>query len=53
MAGRTRHDVEEGEGVVVLVDLVAGDLAAQDFCEDVVGVVRRHVDLFTLTDSRS
>ena len=38
--GRARHDVEEGERLVVLVDLVAGQFAAQDFREDVVlGVV--------------
>jgi hypothetical protein len=28
--------------VVVLIDLVAGKLAAQDLCERVVGVVRGH-----------
>jgi hypothetical protein len=36
------HDVEEGERLVVLIDLVAGQLAAQDLGEDVVGVVGRH-----------
>ena len=29
-----RPDVEEGEDVVVLVDLVAGDLAGDDLVED-------------------
>src|SRR3954468_23551482 len=42
MARRTRHDVEERQHVVVLVDLVAGKLAAQDFCEGVVGVIGGH-----------
>jgi hypothetical protein len=28
--------------MVVLIDLVAGKLAAQDFGEDVVGVIRGH-----------
>ena len=42
MAGRARHDVEEGERLVVLVDLVAGQFAAQDLGEDVVRIVARH-----------
>ena len=37
----TRHDVHEGEIVVILVNLVAGHLAAQDLGEDVVGIVGR------------
>jgi hypothetical protein len=28
--------------VVVLIDLVAGKLAAQDFCEGIVAVIRGH-----------
>lgn len=32
-----RADVEEGEDVLVLVDLVAGDLSAEDFAEDGLG----------------
>ena len=39
VAFRARHDVEEGERVLVLVDLVAGDLAAQDLGEDVIRIV--------------
>src|SRR5262249_53306054 len=39
VARRARHDVEKGEDVLVLIDLVAGQLAAQDLCEDVVAVV--------------
>ena len=35
----TRHDVEEGKRILVLVDLVAGELAAQHLGEDVVRVV--------------
>src|SRR6185437_1551862 len=42
MAGAARHDVEKGEHMVVLIDLVAGKLAAQDFCKWVVAVVRGH-----------
>src|SRR4029079_1242360 len=42
MAGRARHDVEEGQHMLVLVDLVAGEFAAQDLCEDVVGVIGGH-----------
>ena len=42
VAGRARHDVEEGERLVVLVDLVAGQFAAQDLGEDVVRIVARH-----------
>ena len=36
---RARHDVEEGERNVVLVDLHARGLAAQDFGENVVGII--------------
>src|SRR5262249_31058043 len=42
VAGRARHDVEEGERLIGLVDLVAGQLAAQDLGKDVVGIVVRH-----------
>src|SRR5258708_2970134 len=42
MAGGTRHDVEERQHVLVLIDLVAGKLAAQDFCKDIVGVIGGH-----------
>ena len=42
VAGRARHDVEEGQHMIVLIDLVAGKLAAQDFGEDVVGVIGGH-----------
>jgi hypothetical protein len=42
MSGSSRHDVEEGERLVVLVDLVARQLAAQDFREDVVLIIGRH-----------
>ena len=31
VAGRARHDVEEGQHLVVLVDLVTGQLATQNF----------------------
>src|SRR4051812_50033035 len=37
-----RHDVEEGEHVLILVNLVAGEFTAQDLCEDIVGVVGGH-----------
>src|ERR1700753_4516307 len=43
MPRRTRHDVEEGEDMRVLINLVAGQLAAQDSCEDVVRIVSGHV----------
>jgi hypothetical protein len=42
MASRTRHDVEEDERLVVFVDLMRGQFAAQDLREDVVGVVGGH-----------
>ena len=42
VAGRARHDVEEGKRLVVLVDLVARQFAAQDLREDVVGIVGGH-----------
>ena len=45
MAFDARHDVEEGEGDIVLIDLVARYLAAQDFREDVVVIVRGRHDL--------
>ncbi len=37
-----RHDVHEGEGVLILVDLVGGQLATQDLGEDVVRIVSGH-----------
>jgi hypothetical protein len=39
---RLRVDVVEGERVVVFVDLLAGQLAAQDAGEDVIAVVVGH-----------
>src|SRR5258707_3932950 len=42
MAWRARHDVEERERFVVFIDLVAGQLATQNFGEDIVWVVIRH-----------
>jgi hypothetical protein len=42
VAGRPRHDVEEGQHVVVLIDLVAREFAAQDFRENVVAVICGH-----------
>ena len=36
-----RVDVVKGEDVLVLVDFVAGDLAAQDAGEDIVAIVRQ------------
>jgi len=33
------HDVHEAQGVLIFIDLEAGDLAAQDLGKDVVGVV--------------
>src|SRR5487761_2796997 len=42
MPGATRHDVEKGQRVLVLVHLVTGKFAAQDFCKGVVGVIGVH-----------
>ena len=42
MSGRARHDVEKSKRLVVLVDLVTGQFAAEDLCEDVVRIVARH-----------
>src|ERR1700755_3504715 len=42
VAGGARHDVEKRQHMVVLIDLVTGKLAAQDFREDVIGVVGGH-----------
>src|SRR3546814_3189263 len=42
MAFRAWHDVQEGQRAVVFVDLVRGNLAAQDLREDVVLVVSGH-----------
>ena len=39
MAVRARHDVHDRERIVVLVDLVAGQFAAQDLGEDVLRIV--------------
>src|SRR5262249_62217828 len=36
------HDVEERQHVVVLIDLVAGEFAAQDLCEGILCVVGGH-----------
>ena len=43
MARRARHDVEKGQDVSILIDLVAGQFAAQDFRKDVVRIVSGHV----------
>ncbi len=40
--GRARHDVEKGQAAVVPEDLEAGNLAAQDFREDILIVICRH-----------
>src|SRR5215472_10870225 len=37
-----RADVVKGEDVLVLIDLLAGDFAAQDPGEDIVGIVGHH-----------
>src|SRR5665647_1370705 len=42
MAGAARHDVEKGQHMVVLIDLVARKFAAQDFSEGVLGVIGSH-----------
>ena len=42
---RPRHDVEEGQRLVVLVNLEARDLAAQDLGENIVRVVGGHRNL--------
>jgi hypothetical protein len=39
------HDVHDRDGLVVFVDLVGGQLAAQDFCEYVLVVVGGHGNL--------
>ena len=39
MDGRLRGDVAKGERVVVLVDLVAGNLAPEDLRKDVLIVI--------------
>ena len=41
MARRNRVDVHEGENVVVLINLEAGNFAAQDFAENAFVVVIR------------
>jgi hypothetical protein len=42
MARTSRHDVEKGQHMIVLVDLVAREFAAQDFCEGVAIVIGGH-----------
>src|SRR6185503_9061346 len=42
---RARHDVEERQHLVILVDLVTGQLATQNFSENVLRVVARHESL--------
>src|SRR6478609_9598453 len=42
VAGGARHDVEEGQHVLVLVNLVAGEFAAQDSCEGILRVIGGH-----------
>ena len=42
MPGTARHDVEKGQHMVVLIDLVAGEFAAQDLCKRVLRVVGGH-----------
>ena len=46
MAVGARHHVEEGERNLVLVNLGAGGLAAQDLGEDVVGIIGRRRQSF-------
>src|SRR5579864_1344050 len=48
MARRARHDVEKRQRVVVLIDLVAGELATQDSCKNVVLVIGGHGGLLKL-----
>ena len=42
MAIGLRHDVHDGDRVLVLIDLDGRDLAAQDLGEDVVGIIGGH-----------
>ena len=42
VTGCARHDVEEGQRLVVLVDFVARQLAAQDLGEEVIGIIGGH-----------
>jgi hypothetical protein len=42
VARRAGHDVEESERLVVLVNLVAGQFATQNFGKYVVWIVARH-----------
>src|SRR6185436_18289443 len=42
MAGRARHNIEESQNLVVVVDLVARQFATQDFRENVLRVVAGH-----------
>src|SRR5215471_4199317 len=42
VSGRAWHNVEEREGEIVLIDLVARQLTAQNLCKYVVWVVARH-----------
>src|SRR5262245_19094984 len=42
VTGRARHDVEEGEGTIILVDFITWNLAAQNFGKNVVRIVGGH-----------
>jgi hypothetical protein len=39
MAFRLRHDIHERKDIVVLIDLVGGNFAAQNLGKDIVGVI--------------
>ncbi|MFW8645330.1 hypothetical protein ACOJBO_35600 [Rhizobium beringeri] len=39
MARRLRHHIHEGDGMLILVNPVRGDFAAEDLGEDVVVVI--------------
>src|SRR5215213_1051323 len=45
MALRLRHDIHEGKSIAVLIDLVAGDLTAEHFGENIGRVIGRHRQL--------
>ena len=42
MDGTKRIDVLEGKGVLILGNLLAGNVSAQDLCEDIVVIVGHH-----------
>ena len=42
MTGGAWHDVQKSQRVPIFIDLVAGDLAAEDFGENILIVVLRH-----------